>query len=125
MSSYSPHIFTQFNGLGAASSVCLVNENITTLSQLSRLSEQRIVSILGKSATYVQNLIGAVKRLPCFEISFEIIKQNSEQAYIEVVCSMLNFNDLGENGGTLGLKNQLLFVAGDSKNNLMHYQRLK
>jgi hypothetical protein len=138
----SPHIFTQFNQLGATASSYLINKNVTSFEKILELSEQAVASIIGKNITFASKLIEAVKLLPKFEVTWNITNRKSiasktnnahaaycdstdETASIEVCCSLLNFEDLSENGGTLGAKNKMVVIIGDSNNNLVYYQRIK
>ena len=105
------------------------------------MNEQSLALIIGKSITFASKLLEAVKKLPRFEFSWKITNRKTslvrnqdnsinssstdETACVEVVCSMLNFEDLSDNGGTLGLKNKMVIIVGDSNNNLIYSQRIK
>ena len=135
----SPHLFTQFNGIGITLSSHLVNEGITTFAKVLELGEARIEAILNKNSAFGTSFVESIKRLPQFEIIFSrtlakhTLKHNTklsqsddndEIAYIDIQCKMLNFAELRADGNTLGECSQLIIVVGDSCNTLIHFQRM-
>ena len=102
------------------------------------MNEQTLALITGKSLIFATKLIEAVKKLPKFEVTWSLVNRkeafvknqngssiNDETVSVELACSMLNFEDLTVNGGTLGFKNKMVIMVGDSNNNLIYSQRLK
>lgn len=124
----SNHIFTQFNGLGATSSACLIKENVTSFEKILELNEQKVASIIGKNLSFATSLLEAVKLLPRFEFTWKILntkhENDDETTLVEIYCSLVNYSEIRDNGGTLGLNNRLILVAGDYFKNVLYQQRL-
>ena len=62
-----------------------------------------------------QSLHKSAKKLSKFEIQFQKINPNQTEYTLEVSLVLVNYEDLIEcgEGGTLGLKNPIIFLLGD------------
>ncbi len=123
----SDHLFRQFNRIGATLSQSLVNAGITSIEQITRLSPQKLERILNKNPPFGNIILETIEKLPRFNIEFDLVQsKNCEEMHLDVTCSMKNFDYIQslDDGGCLGLDNQIVFIAGDDNHNLLFSCRL-
>jgi hypothetical protein len=125
----SPHIFKQFNRIGATLSQALVDANITTFQDLIKTGPRRLEAILKKNEPFGNHVVDTLEKLPVFSIKFEKLNgSHGQNVCIEVKCVLENYETLlacGEDGGTLPPNHQLLFILGDVKDKLLYYQKMR
>lgn len=121
----SPHLFKQFNRIGTALSMSLVNKGICSFEDILRTSPRALERILNKNPPYGNRILETIEKLPRFKIEFKRELITDEDIYVDVICLMENYDyisSLGD-GGCLGLSNQIMFVVGDEHYNLLYATR--
>ena len=137
----SPHLFKQFPKIGSALSQALINGGIKSFKDMIITGPRRVEHLLGKNPPFGTTLIEAVRQLPMLKVAFEIVlddaaassqyfesssSQVNEKISVIIRCSIENYDtiDLDRKESLLKNSEQLLFILGDSNDNLVSVHRL-
>ncbi|KAK6627517.1 hypothetical protein RUM44_009995 [Polyplax serrata] len=118
----SPFLSRQLDRIGPTLGSLLAACNKTSFEAIERSNPRDLEKVLNRAPPFGNHLLDAVRHLPKYNLTVEMIRTNANGIQTNIKVSLLNSNDIAKRN-TAGDHHWVSLIVGDTNNNLLSYNR--